>query len=71
MWLRWEGTAGLAWIWWDWAKEEVRPGQTPLGRARQDSVQSDRTGGGGGGSEAGLMGGAGLRWAGMIWKGLN
>lgn len=66
MWLRWEGTAGLAWIWWDWAME-VRLGQTPLGRARQDGVQSDRAGW----SEAGLMGGAGLRWAGMIWEGLN
>lgn len=60
------GWAGLAWIWWDWAKE-VRLGQTPLGRARQFGVQSDPAGW----SEAGLMGGAGLRWAGMIWKGLN
>lgn len=66
MWLRWEGTAGLAWIWWDWAKE-VRLGQIPLGRARQFGVQFDRAGW----SEAGLMGGAWLRWAGMIWKGLN
>lgn len=35
--------------------------------ARQDSVQSDRAGW----SEAGLVGGDWLRWAGMIWKGLN